>query len=382
MRVIFLTHNYPRHAGDVPGGFLHPLALGLAARGVEMVVVAPSDRGRAGTDLLDGIPVHRVRYAPAAWEHLAYSGRMDSARRDPRALLALAGMVRALRRRTRAVAGSGPAVVHAHWWLPAGLAAPPELPMVVTLHGTDGRLLAGPLGRRLGRRVLRRARVVTTVSRALAEAVSRETGLAVRDSEVQGLPLDARFLHPGRGGQGIVAVARLTAQKRLHLLIEAAARLRAAGQPIPVTIAGDGPEAPRLQALVARLDLDGLVRLLGPQTPAEVGRLLAGADLFILPAQAEGYGLAAAEAVATGVPVVVTGDGGGLVEIAAGGGGTVADPDPDALARAIRELLSDPGARARARSAGERLRHQLSIETAVTRAMGWYDRALRPDRAG
>jgi len=30
VRVVFLTHNYPRHPGDIAGAFLHPLATALA----------------------------------------------------------------------------------------------------------------------------------------------------------------------------------------------------------------------------------------------------------------------------------------------------------------------------------------------------------------
>ena len=46
MRVVFLTHNYPRWAGDVSGAFLATLAGGLARRGVDVRVIAPSDEGR------------------------------------------------------------------------------------------------------------------------------------------------------------------------------------------------------------------------------------------------------------------------------------------------------------------------------------------------
>ena len=45
MRVVFLTHNYPRWAGDVSGGFLATLAGGLKRRGIDVRVIAPSDEG-------------------------------------------------------------------------------------------------------------------------------------------------------------------------------------------------------------------------------------------------------------------------------------------------------------------------------------------------
>ncbi len=380
MRVVFLTHNYPRHSGDLPGGFLHPLALALRDAGADVSVVAPSDLGRAGREPLDGIPVRRVRYAPAAWEWLGYSGRMAAAARDPRGALALAGLLRALRRGARAEAanGKGRAVIHAHWWFPAGLAAPPELPLVVTLHGTDGRLLAGGgPGRILGRRVLRRAAVVTTVSRALAQTVQAATGVVVPPSAIQGLPLDASRLRPTTGGGGVVVVARLTAQKRLHLLVEAVSELARQGREVPLTIAGDGPEAGRLEARIAELGLARQARLVGPLTPDGVATLLGGADCFVLPAVAEGYGMAAAEAMVCGVPLVVCTDGGGLVELAGNGPGTrIVAPDAVALAGAIGALLDDPDARPAAAAAGHQLRQGLSPESAATKAIAWYQQAI------
>jgi len=380
VRVIFLTHNYPRYPGDLPGGFLHPLARALREAGADLRVVAPSDAGQGGTDMVDDIPVRRVRYAPAAWESLAYTGRMASALRDPRGLLAMAGMVRALRRGARAEASgaTSPVLVHAHWWFPAGMAAPTELPLVVTLHGTDGRLLArSGLARAIGGRILRRAAVVSTVSGALARRVQEATGITIDAGDVQGLPLDARGLGATRGGGGIVSVARLTSQKRLHLLIEATAILRAEGRPVRLTIAGAGPEAEPLRDLVESRQLSDLVRLAGALDAAEVASLLGTADLFVLPAQAEGYGLAAAEALIAGAPVVVCQDGGGLLEIAgAEGAGRVSAATPEALARTIVDLLDDPQARAAALLAGSALRARLDPATVAQRALGWYRRAL------
>ena len=82
MRVVFLTHNYPRFAGDVAGAFLATLARALVARGTEVRVVAPSDGGDVGAPELDGIPVRRVRYGTPAEETLAYRGTMAEAGRS------------------------------------------------------------------------------------------------------------------------------------------------------------------------------------------------------------------------------------------------------------------------------------------------------------
>ena len=116
MRVVFVTHNYPRHEGDVPGAFLHPLALALHELGHDVRVVAPADRGHAGRDELDGVPVRRVHYAVPERENLAYEGQMQRAVRSVSGVRALMALIRALREGARSEAGGGEGhtVVHAH----------------------------------------------------------------------------------------------------------------------------------------------------------------------------------------------------------------------------------------------------------------------------
>ena len=154
MRVVFLTHNFPRWPGDVSGNFLVPLAHGLGRRGVEVVVVAPADAGDVGAEEFEGIRVRRVRYAPPENETLAYRGTMMDAVRLQGGARALFGLWRSLRAAARAEVRAGAQVVHAHWWVPGGLAAPRGVPLVLTMHGTDARLLErSGLARLLARRV-------------------------------------------------------------------------------------------------------------------------------------------------------------------------------------------------------------------------------------
>src|SRR5262245_56653357 len=102
MRVVFLTHNYPRTPGDIAGTFLKPLAVALAARGHDVRVIAPSDRGQGGEiERADGVTVERVRYASDERERYAYTGRMQEAIRTPGGWIALGRLLRAMRRATR-----------------------------------------------------------------------------------------------------------------------------------------------------------------------------------------------------------------------------------------------------------------------------------------
>ena len=93
MRILVLSHAYPRHAGDVAGGFIHLLNQGLVRRGHHVSVLAPSDGGAGGRDVLDGIEVTRVRYAPATQETLAYKGTMADAMKSLAGIATVGGFV-------------------------------------------------------------------------------------------------------------------------------------------------------------------------------------------------------------------------------------------------------------------------------------------------
>jgi glycosyltransferase involved in cell wall biosynthesis len=375
VRVIFLTHNYPRFAGDLPGAFLHPLALALRDRGHDVRVVAPSDRGHGGRDALDGVPVRRVRYSTPEREVLAYTGRMQDEVRSAGGLMALRGLMVALREGALAEAdgADGQTLVHAHWWIPAGLAAPRNLPLVLTLHGTDGRLLVKSTAARwLARAVFRRADLVTTVSSHLAGVVETATGREDVSSHIQPMPIDARGRPWTSGGAGAVVVCRLTPQKRVHLALEAMAKL---GELMPLTVIGDGPERQALESLAGTLRLSR-VTFTGLLPADEVARRLGTADLMLFPALGEGLGLSAVEALMAGVPVVVCADGGGVVSaVQAHGGGVVTAASPDALAEGMRQV-EDPSFSVAARAAGALWRDELAPARVAGRFEAWYREAM------
>lgn len=379
MRVVFLTHNYPRHAGDVAGAFLHPLALALRARGVDLQVIAPSDRGQEGADTLDGVPVRRVRYALSHDETLAYTGTMQAALRSLRGYRAFTGMVEAFRREVHQELATSPhTVVHAHWWVPAGLAVPRGARSVITCHGTDVRLLDGALPFRwIGRHVLRRAGLVTVVSGALAAVIERRTGIVIPEDQVQAMPLAPGDRPVSTGGGGLVVIGRLTDQKRVDLAIRACHALRERGSPRTLRIVGDGPARPRLEALAATLALGDLVQFTGEVAPTEVPAILATADLLLMPAQREGMGLAAAEALIQGVPVVACEDGGGLLDVVpTSGGGRIVAATAEALADGITAITSDAGAADGAWMAGRAWQHRLAADQVAARCLGWYEHVL------
>ena len=152
---------------------------------------------------------------------------------------------------------------------------------------------------------------------------------------------------PEPGDYALVA-ARLAPEKGIDVAIEACAL---AG--VPLVVAGDGPERGRLTALA-----NGAVRFVGWVSDTELARLRAGARVALVPSRsAETFGLAAAEAMAAGVPVAASRIG-ALPEL-------VPEPwlaapgDAQGLADVIRGIGPGDGAmaleRARAITAPERI---------------------------
>lgn len=378
MRVALVTHNFPRETGDVAGSFLLPLVGGLRARGHDVRVIAPSDEGKGGEDEVAGIPVRRVRYAPKALETIAYRGAMQAAARSPAGLFALAGLLAAFRRAIKDELRAGADVVHAHWWFPAGLAVPRRAPFVLTLHGTDVSLMGkGRFSRALARRVLGRANVVTAVSRELANRAQAQVPVFLPDERVQAMPVQPYSTAWGTGGGGIVTVARLVPQKRVHLAIETLACLRDLGCDAPLTIVGDGPERGRLEKLAQEHGIADRVTFVGAVPPSQVVTHLLRADLMLFPAHGEGFGLVVAEAMMAGVPVVACWDGGGVLDIVPEtGAGRRVLPRADALADAALDLLQDADRFVHARQEGERWRVKLSPDAVAARCEAWYREAL------
>jgi glycosyltransferase involved in cell wall biosynthesis len=377
VRVVFLTHNYPRWPGDLSGSFLATLAGALLKRGHEVRVIAPSDHGKGGEEEQGGVRVQRVRYAVPARETLAYSGRMQDAARTPGGLVALVDLWRAFRRAVRRELREGADVVHAHWWIPAGAALPRGARSVITSHGTDVALLRrSAFARALARPVFRRAAVVTAVSKELAGWIQTATGRHVPKEHVHPMPVDTTVWPWSEGDGGAITIARLVPQKRVHLAVEAIAALRDLGYPMGLTVVGDGPERSALESLAVRRGVAELVHFAGSVPPEQIPAALSRAEIMLLPAQGEGFGLAAAEALMTGVPVIACWDGGGLLDVVPERGpGRLTLPFADAIADAALGVLNDPERFTRARAAGEVWRARLAPDHVAEVCEGWYREA-------
>lgn len=361
LRVLFVTHAFPRTSGDAAGSFLLRLARALADEDVAVTVVAPAGTHAGGETLaaresIDGIDVRRFRYAPRDWETLAYTGTMvESVAGSARGKLALGGLLSAEHRAvTRAMREIRADAVHAHWWFPNALAAAgparrADVPLVITSHGTDLRLLERtPAAAPLARYAFRRASAVTCVSSWLAD-IARP--FAEREPIVAPMPADTSVFTPGgeRAADTLLFVGRMTEQKGIADAIEALARLRHTAATLDVV--GEGPLLVNVQERARTLGVGERVRFHASMPPLELAAMYRRASALLVPSSGEGLGLVAVEAQLCETPVIAY-DSGGLPDVVKNdvSGLLVRPGDVDALATATESVLDDP---ALARRLGE-----------------------------
>jgi glycosyltransferase involved in cell wall biosynthesis len=222
----------------------------------------------------------------------------------------------------------------------------------------DGLVYAAALAGWSGRLVAEADALTTVSTFALERLHALGAPLAGREVHVIANPVEpvAVPADPGLGTYALCA-ARLTRDKGVDLAIQACAR---AGRPL--VVAGGGPEEGSLRALAARCGAD--VRFAGRVDPADLEQLRREAAVAVVPSRfAETFGLAAAEAMAAGLPVVAARVGAlpGLLPDEA----LVVPGDPDALAAGIAARWGD-------RAAGTRNAERIAARAApaaVARAL-------------
>jgi glycosyltransferase involved in cell wall biosynthesis len=389
MRVLFLTHAYPRHAGDLPGSFLHLLARSLVRGGTEVRVIAPHEPGLAEQDDVDGIPVWRYRYAAERAETLAYTGTMvEQVKTSLGGKLALTGMLWAAMRTVAREARSWNAdVIHAHWWFPSGMSAARasrqlRLPLVTTLHGSDVRLARGVAPARAAfRRVASRSAAVTAVSRYLADRASEMApGASICTLP---MPVEVELFQPpsdesARSPSALLFVGRLTRQKGVDRALQALSRLP---DHVTLDVVGDGPERLELETLSQELGLSGRVKWHGARPPSGLPDFYRQAAAVVVPSHEEGLGLVAVEALLCGAPVVAFASGGLVDALDGGDAGTLVSPgDVNALGIALREVIECPHvARERATRGRESVLERHSPQAAANRYRELYERVVAGD---
>jgi len=356
LKLLVLTHNFPRRPGDHAGVFIGLLARHLHRFGIEPIILAPHDPGIPEKEVFDGTLVYRFRYADHDRdEDIAYRGNMQQL-----VLGSVSGpfkFKRFLDRWRRAaleiVDRHGIDVVGGHWLIPAGmvmktLAAKRGLPMVLSSHGTDIRLLSKYSGvtYRYFRTFCRQLERWTFVSSFLKDTIQSFDPSLAPVLEVLPLPHDERVFFRDeqitRDPNLIVSVTRFTPQKRVEFLVKAMALVVERRPEARLEIYGTGPGEHDIRALIARFGLDNHITISPPVDQHRLRAAYNRAAIVVLNSYQEGFGLALSEAMMCGAAVIGTASGGIVDIIKHEQRGLLVEPDNSAmLADAITRMLTD-----------------------------------------
>ena len=268
------------------------------------------------------------------------------------------------------------------------------LPLVTSIHHpitVDRRLDLEGLGRlqrlnkarwygfvRMQGRVARRVGPLITVSESSRTDICHDFRIHRKKVHIVPLGVDTRLFRPRpdtpRVKGRIVAVTSADSPlKGLPTLLRAVAKV-VTDRDAHLMVVGTPVAATREQ--VSALGLGDRVTFTSGLPDETLARLLASAEVAVVPSLYEGFSLPAVEHLASGTPLIAT-RAGALPEVVGDAGELVAPGDSEELAAALRGLLEDDDARVRLAVSGlERVRERFAWPAVAAATAALYRRAI------
>jgi len=309
---------------------LHETFGRLAARGHEVVVLCSGFDGAPARTELDGMEIVRTGSRYTFSLHARRTFERELRRRDFDVIVEDLNKVPLFTPRWRAA----PVVPLVHHLF--GRTAFTEASFPVALATV---LLERPIPR-----VFRGLPTVAVSESTREDLVHR--GLRREDIEVIPNGIDLAHYTPGdlpdTEMPTLLYMGRLKRYKGVELVLRAVHLLKRRGIEVHFNVAGRGDDLPRLEGLVAELDIGDRVEFLGFVDEDRKLELLRTSWLHLLTSPKEGWGIANLEAAACGTPTIAS-DSPGLRESVVDGetGRLVPHGDVEAIADAVAILVED-----------------------------------------
>jgi glycosyltransferase involved in cell wall biosynthesis len=225
--------------------------------------------------------------------------------------------------------------------------------------GLRDRLLA------LDEQMLQECLGLYTISRTVSARLEKYNGLA--SEPLYHPPLIAPQLAHGTYGDYVLSVARLEKNKRVDLAVRAVPHLPAH---LRLVVVGDGSDRRAIEQTASDLGVSDRIVFTGAVSDAELVTWYRDALCLVYAPFDEDYGLATLEAFLAQKPVVTARDSGGTLEfVSAGVNGFVVEPEPEAVASAIRAIDGDRARAASLGCAGRDLAAGITWETVIDRLL-------------
>lgn len=316
-KLLVTASTFPRWKDDTEPRFVLDISKALN-KYFDVTVLVPACPGAKDKEILEGVKVIRYHYFPIhKFETLCYPGAIVPRIKEKKSRIILVpflflGLWINLLWRVKKYD-----YIHAHWLIPQGIIQSFfRKKYIVTGHGADVVSLNKGLILRLKRNTLKKASVVTVVSKHLENIVKEiypqsKTEILPMGCWTKNFSQDEKVENYFNQGNKkvLLFVGRLAEKKGVKYLIEAMRYVDA-----KLVIVGQGPLENELkeQALM----YGDKVCFMGARTHEQLKTIYASADIFIAPSvtakdgDQEGFGLVILEAMASGLPVVASNSGG------------------------------------------------------------------------
>ncbi len=301
MRLLFVTHSFPDFPASTRSKFILNLALILARRGHEVIVITPQ--------LLRTSPL-REDLAGVIVERFPFMTNQRPPATEPFAFIpAMSMLYKAWRDVRRAIKKYHPDIIHLHYLLPFGFMMgrlKGDIPLIVTSHGSDLLVWAkkGRIFRWLARKAIDAADLVTLTAAHMMESLLdlKKGGIC----EIIPMGFDGELFRPARGKEKIILSCRaLMPVYDLETLIRACGKIKGDLSGWRVIIAGEGRLREKLVRLSSELGLEKTVEFVGAIPQAELAGLMSRASIYVSTSLSDGASGALLEAIAAGMfPVV------------------------------------------------------------------------------
>ncbi|KMQ49981.1 group 1 glycosyl transferase [Chitinispirillum alkaliphilum] len=325
MKVLTLTHVFPRSREDTVAPFLWNFQQALVENGIEAIVCAPHNKGLPLKENYPGYRVERFRYAAENMEILAYRGQMHELvfKNFLNKLIFAQYMVCGFVKLCSLLKREKPDLVHVHWWVPSGIIMYAasllfKTPFIITTHGTDVFIVRKfKFLKSIMKRIFGKAGRIHVISTYLSDYLTENLKIDKNKIDIISMPVREDKIPlqaPGfRDGTKLLFVGRLIKRKGVDVLLKSLELLPESYQ---LTIVGVGPEEQNLKKLCSDKKLNSRVNFLPNVSPDELPSVFNQSEIFILPSltdwkgEKEGLGMVLLEAQRMGLALIASKSGG------------------------------------------------------------------------
>lgn len=361
-KILVTASTFPRWINDTEPKFIYDLCKEYT-KYFDVTVMVPAAINAKDQEIMEGIKVLRYHYFPIKkFETLCYPGAIVPRIKENKLRIILVPFLFLAMKRNIKRHINEYDIVHSNWFIPQGIVqAKFNKPYILTGLGGDVTSLNFGILKKLKKKALANASIVTVVSKDLQDKIIQEYNY--EGTQVIPMGFDFSVISSDRYDKKIfntnkkvvLFVGRLVEKKGTHILIKAMK-----GKNAKLVIVGDGPLKSVLQKEANKMIED--IEFVGAKSKEELAVMYASCDIFCAPSivaqdgDKDGLPVAIIEAMASGASVIASKLGGISELIQDGFNGILIEPgNVDMLSNKIDDLLCN-----------EKLKTKISYNAKVT----------------